>query len=67
MLKALRTSVILLALVGTAHAGDIFTPPVSPPPAIVEPPPPMDSSTYDTPDVLAEIAQGLLAILPSLL
>jgi len=67
MLKALRTSVMLLALVGTAHAGDIFTPPVSPPQnAFVEEPSPADSSADDTPDTLIEIALDLLAVLPSL-
>lgn len=67
MLKALRTSVMLLALAGTAHASDIYTPPASPPHIVVEPPPPVDSFTHDTPDTLLEIALDMLAVLPSLL
>jgi len=67
MLKALRTSVMLLALVGTAHAGDIFTPPALPPqPALEGRPSSEDSSTDDAPDTLTEIVLDLLAVLPSL-
>jgi len=67
MLKALRISAMLLALVGTAHAGDIFTPPVLPPQTvIVEEPSPVNSSANDAPDTLIEIALDLLAVLPSL-
>lgn len=67
MLKALRTSLMLLALVGTAHAGDMFTPPILPPQTVtVEQPSPVESSANDTPDTLMEIALDLLAVLPSL-
>jgi hypothetical protein len=67
MLKALRISAMLLALVGTAHAGDMFTPPVVPPhTVVVEEPSPVDSSANDTPYTLMEIALDLLAVLPSL-
>lgn len=67
MLNALRISVMLLALVGTAHAGDIFTPPVVPPQnTFVEEPSPVEASADDTPDTLIEIALDLLAVLPSL-
>jgi hypothetical protein len=71
MLKALRTSVMLLALVGTVRASDIFTPPASPPPplpphVVVEQPAPADSFNNYTPDTLMEIALDMLAVLPSL-
>jgi len=32
MLKALRVSTMLLVLAGSAHAGEVLTPPVAPPP-----------------------------------
>ncbi len=68
MLKALRTSAMLLALVGSAHAGDVLTPPApQPPPIIVTQEPTTDDSVVsDTPDTLNGIALGLLAVLPSL-
>jgi hypothetical protein len=67
MLKALRTSAMILALVGSAHAGDILTPPApKPPQSIVIEEPTDDSIDSDTTDTLAGIAQGLLAVLPSL-
>lgn len=68
MLKALRISAMLLALVGTAHAGDIFTPPIAPPTqnAAVEQPPSEDLPTDDTSGTLKEIALELFALLPSL-
>jgi hypothetical protein len=65
MLKALRTSALILALVGSAHAGDVLTPPVpQPPPNIVIQEPTTDDSV--TSDTLNGIALGLLAVLPSL-
>jgi hypothetical protein len=67
MLKALRTSAMILALVGSAHAGDILTPPAPlPPHSIVIEEPTDDSVNSDTPGTLAGIALDLLAVLPSL-
>jgi hypothetical protein len=69
MLKALRTSAMILALVGSAHAGDVLTPPTPQPPPqsiVTEEPTADDSVISDTPDTLTGIALGLLAVLPSL-
>ena len=66
MLKALRTSAMILVLVGSAHAGDILTPPAPKPPQGIVFEPIDDSIDSNTPDTLAGIALGLLAVLPSL-
>jgi hypothetical protein len=68
MLKALRTSAMLLVLVGSARAGDILTPPAPQPPQtiVTQEPTADDSVVSDTPDMLTGIALGLLAVLPSL-
>jgi hypothetical protein len=68
MLKALRTSAMILVLVGSARAGDTLTPPAPQPPpqSIVSQEPTDDSITTDTPETLTGIALDLLAVLPSL-
>jgi hypothetical protein len=69
MLKALRTSAMLLVLVGSARAGDVLTPPAPQPPPqdiILQEPTVEDSIATDAPDTLTGIALGLLAALPSL-
>jgi hypothetical protein len=69
MLKALRTSAMILALVGSARAGDVLTPPApQPPPQSIatQEPTADDSVVSETPDTLNGIALGLLAVLPSL-
>ncbi len=73
MLKALRASVMLLSLVGTAHAGEGYNPPAPQPaltstiqePSVGETP---DSGTATTaaPAVLADAVLELLAMLPAL-
>lgn len=68
MLRALRIFAMLLALAGTAHAGDIYTPPIAPPPqnAAVEQPASEDLPADDTTGTLTKIALELFALLPSL-
>ena len=74
MLNALRASVMLLVLVGTAHAGEIVVPPApqQPPPSspLLEPAGAglfyAETATFDASDSLAAAALELLAILPAL-
>ena len=69
MLKALRISAMLLALVGSAQASDVLTPPAPQPPpqtATDQGPTTDGSFTNDTPDTVTEIALDMLAVLPSL-
>jgi len=69
MLKAIRVSAMLLALVGPTYAGEMLTPPA---------PQPMTTSTAQEPtggemhtpgvsESLTQIALDVLAVLPSLL
>jgi hypothetical protein len=69
MLKALRTSAMLLALVGAARAGEVLTPPAAPPPSqnIVQQSATDGCTADDAPETLTQIALDLLAVLPSLL
>ena len=68
MLKALRTSALLLILVGSAHASDVLTPPAPQPPqtATAQEPTTDGSTTYDTTYAMTEIALDMVAVLPSL-
>ncbi len=69
MLKAIRVSAMLLALVGAARAGEVLTPPApqpSPASAAQEPAAGCEMF-YGVTEGLAEIALDLLAVLPSLL
>ena len=69
MLKALRTSAMLLALVGAARAGEVLTPPAAPPlnQNIAQQPAKDGYTDADAPETLTQIALDLLAVLPSLL
>jgi len=68
MLKALRTSAMLLALVGAARAGEVLTPPAAPPQGqnVVQQST-TSSYTFDASETLTQTALDLLAVLPSLL
>lgn len=68
MLKALRTSALILVLVSSARAGDTYTPPAPQPPpqGITTQEPTDDSIATDTPETLTGIALDLIAVLPSL-
>jgi hypothetical protein len=73
MLKALRASVMLLVLVGTAHAGEGFNPPapLRVPTSTQEEPSVVETAddgtaTPEAPALLADAALELLAILPAL-
>jgi hypothetical protein len=73
MLNALRASVMLLVLVGTAHAGEIVVPPApqqQPSSTLLEPAGAglfyAETATFDASDSLAAAALELLAILPAL-
>lgn len=59
---------MILVLVGSARAGDTYTPPAPAPPpqGIVTQEPTDDSIATDTSDTLTGIALDLLAVLPSL-
>lgn len=74
MLNALRASLLLLVLVGTAHAGEGYNPPApQPEPASTQQEPSVEGTpdgatgTPETPAVLANAALELLAILPALI
>lgn len=72
MLKAIRVSAMLLVLVGSAHAGEVLTPPAPttpPQPARTAQEPTLNGimSTPDVSESMTEIALELLAVLPSLL
>ena len=71
MLKALRTSAMLLALVGSATAGEILTPPAPKTPQpqgiTVQEPTSDGYNNNDAPYTLTAIALDLIAVLPSLL
>lgn len=73
MLNALRASVMLLVLVGTAHAGEIVVPPAPmtmPQSGAPEPTPETLYAEAEPPEVsegLADTALELLAILTTLL
>lgn len=71
MLKAIRVSAMLLVLVGSAHAGEVLTPPAPTPPqpARTAQEPTLNGimSTPDVSESMTEIALELLAVLPSLL
>jgi hypothetical protein len=73
MLKAIRVSAMLLALVGSAYAGEVLTPPAPQPPPTSAVQEPTDGATLNgdisTPDVsesLTQITLELLAVLPSI-
>ena len=73
MLKALRASVMLLVLVGTAHAGEIVIPPAPHERPQSDAPEPTAATLYaeegpsEVSDGLTDTALGLLAILTTLL
>jgi hypothetical protein len=73
MLKAMRVSAMLLALVGTTYAGEVLTPPAPQPPQAnaTKEPTSGGTATDETPagtaDVLTQIALDVFAVLPSLL
>jgi hypothetical protein len=68
MLKALRISAMLLALVSAAQASDVLTPPApQPPPQTIVAQEPTDGSAFDyTTETMTEITLDMLAVLPSL-
>ena len=59
---------MLLALVGSAHASDILTPPVTQPPhtVLAQESATDGSSADDTTETMTEIALDMFAVLPSL-
>ncbi len=68
MLKAIRVSAMLLALAGSAYAGEMLTPPAPQPQANTVQEPTADGIIYgDAPESLTQVALELLALLPSLL
>jgi hypothetical protein len=66
MLKTIRVSAMLLALVGSAYAGEILTPPAPelPKTSTVQVSPATDEDTAET---MAAIMQNVLAVLVNLL
>ncbi len=69
MLKALRTSAMLLIIAGSAQAGEILTPPApqQPQTIVAQEPTTDDSTETETTPTLIIFALDLLAVLPSLL
>lgn len=73
MLKAIRVSVMLLVLAGSASAGEVLTPPAPQPATTITAQEPTDGVTFNgelsTPGVtesLTQTALELLAVLPSI-
>lgn len=57
MLKAIRVSVMLFALVGSAHAGEVLTPPAPPPP-------PTNAQDATTSGLIQTVVAVIVSVLP---
>lgn len=57
MLKAIRVSVMLLALVGSAHAGEVLTPPAPQPP-------PTNAQNVATSGLIQTVVAVIVSVLP---